>query len=460
MIVFISDLHIGDHTVATFNLPKRAFTGVFEDLDRHLCNSREKQLELVLLGDIFELTQTSHWMRVPENEAPWGEEPTESHVVALLKAIFKGNENEEILKLFQGDLTRHFRCAKLQEAKLSYVPGNHDRLCNMYCSTRRMVRCALGLCDSEAQFDWHFFDERHRVFARHGHQYDPWNYGGGSALTAEAHREAPIGDVITAMLAARLPGEVRKALENEMPQEDLNRVCYNFSAMFDIRPMAAMIPWVFYQVQSLQKPACQELVEEAIQQTVRDFQAIPFVREWTMGNSWRGTALSALLYILDKYDVLKLGRSRGAVEWLLQFLGSSGADPYGRAAQKELTRLQQCQGTSSTQYVVYGHTHAPKQVPLSSDTNRDPPRDNLYLNTGTWRPRYEETADRQGFVGMKGLTYTIIYAPEADHAPENPHLVEAWTGMLKDKDVQTRRVRAQAPPSAPQARFDHACARR
>ncbi len=51
----------------------------------------------------------------------------------------------------------------------------------------------------------------------------------------------------------------------------------------------------------------------------------------------------------------------------------------------------------------------------------------IYLNTGTWRERYIK-GQAGGFVGLKHLTYTIIYS-EQENASQR---FEAWTGSLKE----------------------------
>jgi len=86
-------------------------------------------------------------------------------------------------------------------------------------------------------------------------------------------------------------------------------------------------------------------------------------------------------------------------------------------------------------YILYGNTHAPRQVPLHSPAGGSARDQCFYLNTGTWRPAYDEAADKSGFVGSKSLTYTILYSPEENRDSKLPPFVEAWTGMLKDEDL-------------------------
>jgi UDP-2,3-diacylglucosamine pyrophosphatase LpxH len=430
MIVFISDLHIGNKRVATFHLPARAFQGTFEDIAQHLQNSGETELEIVLLGDVFELIQTDLWLNVPEVESPWGSNPDPGRMVAGLEEIVA--DNSEIFDLFQGDFARHFRRDDDITVKLTYVPGNHDRMCNLYPQTRDVVIRSLGLTDRAASdpFDWTFADGRHRVFARHGHEYDAYNYGGGTDLSAAAHEKRCIGDTLTAMLAARLPSAVGEALTGKMPAPELQALVRNLGDMFDVRPLAALIPFVSYHVRSLQEPACRDTAVQAIQQTVQTFRQIDYVNQWIRDSGWDGHILAALLALLERVDVFTVGHWRAVMQAAISVRERPDVDPYVDAAAAELRSLRG-QGDVDTRYLLYGHTHVPKQVVLSVDIANAPTSANLYVNTGTWRPAHQEAADEQGFAGMKGLTYTIIYAPGTQASQS----VEAWTGTLLDDDV-------------------------
>ena len=57
-------------------------------------------------------------------------------------------------------------------------------------------------------------DLAYGVFARHGHEYDKFNYEGGTAYTAEDYQRVPIGDPITTELVARLPYALARRLGN------------------------------------------------------------------------------------------------------------------------------------------------------------------------------------------------------------------------------------------------------
>ena len=85
-------------------------------------------------------------------------------------------------------------------------------------------------------------------------------------------------------------------------------------------------------------------------------------------------------------------------------------------------------------YVVYGHTHDPKQVPIEVTRNK---RKRVYINTGTWRARHRRCEQGDGFITWKNLTYVIFYkagekASSQGQGIEYPTF-ETWSGAVKDE---------------------------
>jgi hypothetical protein len=80
--------------------------------------------------------------------------------------------------------------------------------------------------------------------------------------------------------------------------------------------------------------------------------------------------------------------------------------------------------TSDVRYFVMGHTHNPMQVPIRITSAQ---QEQFYLNTGTWRKRFIK-GKAGGFMGIKGLTYTIFYTEKENRTQQ----FETWTGSLKE----------------------------
>jgi hypothetical protein len=76
-------------------------------------------------------------------------------------------------------------------------------------------------------------------------------------------------------------------------------------------------------------------------------------------------------------------------------------------------------------YVVYGHTHEALVVPLRVRGTQE----QIYLNTGTWRTRYQKADRDNSFIGWKNMTYVIFYRD--GERPGRRADFETWTGTLK-----------------------------
>jgi len=62
------------------------------------------------------------------------------------------------------------------------------------------------------------YGNKYGVLARHGHEYDVWNYEGSDNFNDSDYAQVPIGDLITTEIAARLPCTVLKYVGNALPQ--------------------------------------------------------------------------------------------------------------------------------------------------------------------------------------------------------------------------------------------------
>ena len=76
-------------------------------------------------------------------------------------------------------------------------------------------------------------------------------------------------------------------------------------------------------------------------------------------------------------------------------------------------------------YVVYGHTHEPLVAPIRTRGDQG----QLYINTGTWRARYQKAIRDNSFISWKNMTYVIFY--RQDERPGRQADYETWTGTLK-----------------------------
>ncbi|MEM3018453.1 MAG: hypothetical protein QXO25_06200, partial [Candidatus Bathyarchaeia archaeon] len=73
-------------------------------------------------------------------------------------------------------------------------------------------------------------------------------------------------------------------------------------------------------------------------------------------------------------------------------------------------------------FCVMGHTHNPCQLPIGVSQGRE----QVYINTGTWRRRHMKAEDGS-FISMKALSYAIFYSEKESRDLR----FEAWMGSLK-----------------------------
>ncbi|MBU0610044.1 MAG: hypothetical protein KKI08_19320 [Armatimonadetes bacterium] len=283
MIVFISDLHIGatvplsaDHQqlraqvwqqaqqrVKSLSQPgdreleplklqltAGAVRGFYADLARLAQGANAEKVTIVLLGDIFDLIQTRLWQEKSsgQDEAWVHGEPDEQQVLAALTEIAEGDElNREFFRelsrreaVMWEDAAGNVRRADIERV---YIPGNHDRLCNLHGSVREKVRDILGIPygtpeEAKAEFGWELSEDLQReygVLARHGHVFDAHNYAGSKRRDAKDHERAPIGDLLTTQIASKLYRRMARALEDQphlRSTEDYAQVVRALEAMF------------------------------------------------------------------------------------------------------------------------------------------------------------------------------------------------------------------------------------
>ncbi|MBW1917068.1 MAG: metallophosphoesterase [Deltaproteobacteria bacterium] len=426
MLVLISDIHLVDGTAGDHNVPSRAFRYFFQDVAASV-TPRTEEIKLVFLGDIFDLLRTEKWFDFPVAERPWGtkENETEAHANDIFAAIQNHPENRQTYALLSGSLKDRFGLP-LEPLRI-YIPGNHDRLCNKYPSLRAKVVDFLGLNHNPVQpFAHTFQDVNYGVFARHGHEFDKYNYEGGESYTPPDYLRVPIGDPITTELVAKLPYKItdRLATLPLTPQEKLS-LRRNFEEVENVRPLSAVIDWLLYQVR--QRRWLKEVIEDTVDEVIREFNDLDFVKGWYRDHDrWtnpfdEADRIQTLLYLLEKFKIFSTEKLSSLLVEAKNYLIT---DDLLEAAPKEYLHLD-----SRIRYVVYGHTHEALTVPLRTVPCNSGRAEHVYLNTGTWRARHRKAISDNSFISWKNMTYLFFY-----HAGEKETdfpVFETWTGGLK-----------------------------
>ena len=190
--------------------------------------------------------------------------------------------------------------------------------------------------------------------------------------------------------------------------------------------------WSFYEIQRLcrmmdplQARALERAFNDTLHTIAADFRQLELYRAWV--DSCRDPlhfGLATLLRILLVAMETLGDRLGGAAMQFDRLL--AGYNPHDAAREGARREALDAVSTAGTRFVIYGHTHVPVQVALAADEKTE----DVYLNTGTYRPGVFRAEDGKSFVGWQRLAYTIVHNEEETAggcAPLVPKFVE-WSG--------------------------------
>ena len=474
MLVVISDLHFVDGTSGNHNLPAKAFEQVFLSSIVGLAQKNNAtELKLLLLGDIPDLIRSAQWFGEAPEDRLWGENGladipnprpnslTEKRCLDILGRFPQSGERRDVpvntilyqnwntFKFFREFYTKLQQVAEAEyeianysiPVEIVYIVGNHDRPINLYPSLRDELQKQLGLAitpetvDGDVTGEWwykyEFEDAAYGVFARHGHQFDVYNYNGTDAYTREDHLQVPIGDVIATEIAVNLVVTL-ESLRGKYPQitDDLVEA---MQAVDNVRPLGRLMEWFYSKMSEQDDKLIRKAMDETIDTVIESFFEIEYVQKWNNPNTNVDELIraaskrpfqSVLDFIMDHSDASRL------IQLLLpvaeQYMKEGGIDEYMEGAFYEDIWREE---GSPIRYILYGHTHNPLLKPLDSVDGRDV----IYINTGTWRERLQRTISLDktaDFVGIKQLTYQVFYNEEEDKKNKEVGTIgfDSWTG--------------------------------
>jgi hypothetical protein len=92
MLVFISDLHLMDGTAGKHHLDWHDFKEIYLEIALYAKKAQAKDLQIVLLGDIFDLVRTERWFDFELKSRPWGNNPSEEAALAILNGVIQRNQ--------------------------------------------------------------------------------------------------------------------------------------------------------------------------------------------------------------------------------------------------------------------------------------------------------------------------------------------------------------------------------
>ncbi|MEX0820213.1 MAG: hypothetical protein WD070_11500, partial [Pirellulaceae bacterium] len=457
MLVIVSDLHLNDQTTGS-PLAPGAFQIFAERLQETAVHASWRadgsyrpieRLDLVLLGDVLDLTCTTHW--ATEDVRPWDDasSPRVSEAVASIVDNILGRNRDacEILRAISTDgairvppATQNGQPAYDAEGlpvavRTVYMVGNHDWLLHLpgtrYDTIRQKVTHHLGLANIyNAPFPHDPYESeellatmrRHRVFARHGDIFDPINF-------SEDRDNASLGDAIVIELITRFTLAVEQHFGDELPQPVLE----GLRELDHIRPIVLAPVWIEGLLErSNVRPAVRKELKRTWDRLADEFLQLAVVQDQ---DSWSPfDIVDGLEGALKFSKRLPLGWAGKVTNWLHSLRGSEGGSYFQHALAEQDFRNRRARN------IVYGHTHHAEVIPLDASYADGYVLNQMYFNSGTWRRVLDQTrwmSSEHEFIPTESLSLLSFFL--GDERGGRPF--ETWTGMLATVgDAATHRV--------------------
>jgi hypothetical protein len=310
-------------------LPVEAFEHMLEDVAHQANNAHSKEVTFVFLGDVFDLVRTPLWLD-KGSPKPWdpkvAPDAVERRANELLDKLVECNR--KTFDLWQGSV-REGKTWKFEtvqgEPRRVYVPGNHDRIVNEFDSLRARAAQLLGANRGgdgpNVPFAPTFVSREYRTFARHGHEYDYYNFErrkGENLADAPlaAYLRIPIGELIATEIASKLPLRVDEELKKVPSLTDQERadIVGQIKVIDDVRPIGAILPWLVDRLAETRRTCGREALEAVKRgndRVIDEFRDLPFVRDWfrkhdTLNPLDAADRLQAGLWLVDKIDIENL----------------------------------------------------------------------------------------------------------------------------------------------------------
>lgn len=415
MLVFISDIHLTDGTSGE-TIKSGAFNKFALYLEDMVDTAKAKEIEIVLLGDIFDIIRSDYWLN--SNIRPWSNSDQKDgsgkgikdYTTEIVKRICDNPENAksvEYLKKFKEAMNK-----KGREVKFTYVVGNHDWLINRYPETRKQIAEFIGMSGNQYQntaFITEGFWDKYGVFARHGDIYDPFNFDGNRDASS-------LGDAIVIDLINRFP----KAVENDIGAATDPVLVSLLKEIDNVRPLIDIPIWIQGVCRKAKNVEIGERVKKAWNDMVDDFLNMDFVKKHD--KPWQIDVVDAMQLGLKISKYLSLSEIS---DLPLRKFQIDREDYKNKAYQEDYMRRNEAE------FVLYGHTHGYEiqpldQVPLSSSNEIF---QKTYFNTGTWRKIHMRTAydvESREFLSWHVMTFIAFYL-ESEREDKK---FEVWNGAL------------------------------
>ncbi len=428
MLIVMSDLHFAesnsyalDGLKFNHNLPPEVYTSFFNEISEYIRDADIASIDLVLAGDIFEITRSPLWHEgalrpylhndeiVPGSHA-------EQELLRVIEAINGDYRVEETLSIFRR-LGTYFQ----KPVRIHYVPGNHDRLANASMAVRKRIQELLGLESDGKLFEnqyLHDNDGEPLVLVRHGHEYDKSNFSADLSTMAEVptfidkrYYDKPVlGDIVTIEIASKLPILFREfyGVSKIIAKEEL-LVLYKRLIDFDnVRPADALINFLF-TTPGMSKREVWKIIEPVMLNLFDDLAVSPDIGPSLINfGQFTGAKAFGLRSVLST----RIWR-HGLPFWVMKAMLNPIFKKSKINTNLDLIVREEClKAENSVKCIVSGHTHNAMVELLKVDQGVE----KYYINSGTFRNVITSTPTMGDFGRLRSKARVLIFT----RGEENP----------------------------------------
>lgn len=430
MIIVMSDLHFADSSFLSIgeqhfnhNLPPEVYRAFFNEIGEFIRHDNIKDIDLVLAGDIFEITRSALWLKdslrpYAHNDQVTEGSALEARISEIMDAIATDQRVSATLDLFR-NLSTQLR----RPVRIHYIPGNHDRLLNASQRVRNRTRSFLGIEPSDLAFDNQYLHQANgetKLLIRHGHEYDPANFGVDVSkwlviptLIDKSFYDRPsFGDIVTSEIAAKLPILFKQYYTEEsiLEDEDLSVMFQRLIDFDNVRPANALINFLF-STPGLTMREVWRLIEPVFVKMLDDLALAPEIRRQMIAFGGLAGFSSASLKALLKTRLWRRGLPFCMVKTLLA--------PISRRSkigdQSNIILKEEClrEANSAIRCIVSGHTHNPLVQLMKVEKGVE----TYYINSGTFRNVITTTPSLRDFGRLRSKARVLIFK-HGEHNPE------------------------------------------
>lgn len=446
MLVFISDLHIGDGSTGAILDP-----GAIDLITDRLCDLAYRaswradgsyapieRIDLVLLGDILDLIRSQRWLA--GNARPWNDpldSPVSETVAGIVDDILRRNvetirrirslATEPTVSVPQADASGQplLGADELPVAvRTHYMVGNCDWMLHLggpsYDIIRHKVAHHLGLANLHNRPFPHDASEsdelldtlrRHRALARHGDIFDP-------LACSEDRDVASLSDAISIELVGRFLAEIEMSLAADLPAAAIA----GLRELDQIRPMLLIPAWMEGLLErtvpslALRKQV-KQLWDSLVDDPLLELEIMRQRNRYSPVNLIDGLAGALKFSKRDSGDWT--GKT---LRWLAGLHGATSESYLVHALSEPDFRNRRAR------HIIYGHTHFAETVPLDASHADGYVLNQTYFNSGTFRRVYRPTqaAAQHEFAAVESISLVSLY--QADERSGRPY--ETWSGAL------------------------------